>query len=95
LDQALPSPLAVVGLLATVAEMLEDGEQVQSLEAFLQLAVVVAGIIIMWVRLADQVLEALKEAMEVTVLQLEHPDKASVVELTPQELLVAEVELEA
>jgi hypothetical protein len=87
--------LVVAVLQDMVAAMLVEKGRVLSLETFLQLAVAVAEITITWVHLADQVLEALKEVMEATEPHWEHPDKAMMAELTPQELLVAVVVLEA
>jgi len=87
--------LVVAVLLVTVVEMLVEKGQVPSLETFLQLAAVAAGITITWVHLADQVLEVLKQAIQATEPRWEHPDRAIMAELTPQERLVAEAVLEA
>jgi hypothetical protein len=87
--------LVVAVLLVTVVEMLVEKGRVLSLETFPQLVVAVAEITITRVHLADQVLEALKQAIQATEPRWEHPDKAIMVELTPQERLVAEAVLEA
>jgi hypothetical protein len=62
-EHLLQSQLVVAGSLVMEEAMLAEKEQVLSLEIFLQMVAEEAGIIITWVLLADQALEALKEVL--------------------------------